>query len=333
MKELTHMRQALVFAQVNRKMLEKRCPNISFTYAGYAQNYIVMEPDEIEQIIGDYEIVISEFETINRSVLDAARNLKLLICCRGGVDTVVDLKYAKKKGIEVCNTPGRNSNAVAEYVIGQIINVDRKLALSNMKIQDGTLEKQTFLKPKGYGDSLWGMDKNSPYHIFRGRGLENMTLGVVGYGRVGRIVCEKARLMGVKVIVYDHSASEVAPELELVDLKTLLSKSDVVTLQCSNKEHKVLMGKEEFDMMKKGSCFINTARGDLVDEDALIEAVKSKHLMCAILDVTREEPLSIDNPLIGVEGIQITPHIAGATDMVIDNVTKIVAAHIKNYFD
>ncbi len=325
--------RALVFAQVNKDILQSRCPDVEFTYAGYSEDYIVLEPERIAEMVPEYEIVISEFETINRQVLDAAEKLKLLICCRGGVGTVVDVAYAEQKGIIVQNTPGRNSNAVAEYVIGQIINADRKLTLSNMRVQDGTLERQEFIKPKEYGDSLWGMDGNSPYHVFRGRGLENITLGVVGYGRVGRIVCEKARLLGIRVIVYDNAASEVSPELELVDFNTLLANSDVVSLHCSNHDHKVLMGAREFSIMKQGSCFINTARGDLVDEKSLISAVTSGHLGQAILDVTCEEPMSIDNPLIGVEGIQITPHIAGATDMVIDNVSRIAAAHIINYLE
>ncbi|MCR4754878.1 MAG: hypothetical protein K5868_05010 [Lachnospiraceae bacterium] len=325
--------KALVFAQVNRDILQQRCPDVAFTYAGYSENYIVLDTPQLIDLVSGYEIIISEFETIDKSVIDAADNLKLLICCRGGMSTVVDIDYAEQNGILVRNTPGRNSNAVAEYVIGQIINVDRKLALSNMRVQDGTLEQNTYFKPKGYGDSLWGMDKKSPYHTFRGRGLENITLGIVGYGRVGRIVCEKARLLGIKVLVYDHSVSEVTPELEVVDFSTLLRKADVVSLHCSNYEHKVIMGQNEFSLMKKGSYFINTARGDLVDEEALINAVKSGHLGQAIIDVTQEEPLPIDSPLIGVDGLQITPHIAGATDMVIDNVSRIVVAHIKNYLE
>jgi Phosphoglycerate dehydrogenase and related dehydrogenases len=321
----------LVLADVNRELLQKSLPDMRFEYMGYAENNIVLDHQVLHDIIAPYEIVISEFDTFDQYVLDAAVNLKLLVCCRGGVQTVVDLDYAEKKGVTVRNTPGRNAHAVAEYVIGQLIAADRYLYETNVLEHEDVLQNKTYYLPKEYKDSLWGMDSSSPYHVFRGRGLQNITLGIVGFGRVGKVVAEKAKILGIHVVVYDHSKQEYDPEYNYSSFEELLIESDIVSLHCSNKKHQVVMGKKEFAMMKDGSTFINTARGDLVDEEALIESLNSGHLKKAVLDVTRNEPLKPKDPLIFAKNLMLTPHIAGATDIVIDNGTRMAVEHIKTY--
>lgn len=154
----------LVMADLNRKRLEEALPDIHMDFRGYADDFIVLEPNQIKTIISEYDILISEFETIDRSVIDCAKNLKMIICCRGGINSVVDVQYAEEKNIIVKNTAGRNAIAVAEYVIGQIINVDRYLTQSNNMIQSEMLQSKKYVKPCKYKDSLWGMDKDSPYH-------------------------------------------------------------------------------------------------------------------------------------------------------------------------
>lgn len=326
-------KKVLVFGQVNKNMLEKAFPALSFSYRGYMEDFIVWEPEKICEVVSDYDILITEFETVNRAVLDAATNLKLIICCRGGVDTVVDLKYAAEKGITVKNTPGRNSAAVAEYVIGQIISIDRKFSIINSRIQNEELQSQQYIKPSDYRDSLWGMDERSPYHVFRGRGLQNLKLGIIGYGKVGKVLYEKASALGMDILIYDHSIDEVEPERHFVSLDSLLRESDIVSVHCSNKQHKVMFSTKEFQSMKNSAWFINTARGDLVDEDALVAAIKNKDIQYAVLDVTKEEPLPVGSKLVGVDNLIITPHIAGATDVVIDNVTRMTISYINEYLE
>jgi D-3-phosphoglycerate dehydrogenase len=325
--------KALVLAETKKNKLIQAFPSIHFDFEGYADNFIVLDHEKLISIIADYDILISEFDTIDKQVIDNASNLQLLICCRGGVKTVVDLEYAAYKGITVRNTPGRNSTAVAEYVIGQIISQDRFLNLSNDLVHSEQLQKEKFNKPAEYGDALWGMDATSPYHVFRGRGLQNITLGIVGYGRVGRTVSGMARALGMNVLVYDHSLLELTPEEKVVDFDKLLSSSDIVSLHCSNPKHETLFTKQVFNKMKPGSWFINTARGDLVDEDALLQALESGQLGKAILDVTRDEPLPLGSKLIEAPNLILTPHIAGATDVVIANVTKMVIAYLSEFLN
>ncbi len=323
----------LVLADLNQDRLIQEFPQHTFEFRGYAADFHVLPQEELRRIIGAYEVVISEFDTLDRATLDLAEKLKLIICCRAGVRTVVDVPYAMQKGIVVRNTPGRNAGAVAEYVLGVLIAMDRKLPSANQAIHEGRLQREQYQKPAEYHDALWGMDAASPYHVFRGRGLRMLTLGVIGYGSTGREVVRYAVSLGVRVLVHEHhmGVTPLPAGVESVSMETLLSQSDVVSLHCDNREHRVLIGEKELSAMKQGAYFINTARGDLLDEEALIAALESGHLSGAALDVTRQEPLPIDSSLPQAPNLILTPHIAGATDEVIEIVTDAAVTHLREY--
>lgn len=321
-------------AEINRVESEFDC--IEFEYLGGSiPPYEPLPYEKLLSIIDNYQVLISEFDTIDRGIIDQAKNLKLIVCCRGGIGTVVDVAYAQEKGIIVRNTPGRNAQAVAEYVMGIILNHDRSLSESNAEILSGELQRNYFCKTVNYKDSLWGMDEKSPYHVFRGRGLRNITLGVIGYGHAGKAVVQMAVAMGVKVMLYSHHASvnDLPPEVELASLQDLLCRADYVSLHCSNPDHKIVIGREELAMMKPSAYLINTARGDVVDEDALIEALDEGTISGAALDVTRQEPLLPDSKITRARNIFITPHIAGATDEVIDCCTDVVRGYLRDFLD
>lgn len=323
----------LVLADIDRR-IENEFPKLMFTYMGYAlEEHIPSSHDEIMSVIADFDFLISEFDTIDRDIIDTAKKLKMIICCRGGVNTVIDVQYAAKHGIIVRNTPARNAYSVAEYVLGVIFNADRNLAKANRLVLSEELQKQKYVLPDKYRDSLWGMDKTSPYHTLRGKGIHNFTLGVIGYGNVGRVVVSTAVVLGIHVIVYNHHpiVSPVPAGVEIVDEDFLLENSDFVSLHCNNREHEIVIGKEELSKIKTGAYFINTARGDLVDEEALIEALNSEHLSGAALDVTRKEPLPLNSPLIKAKNIFITPHIAGAADEVIEIGTDMAIYHLREF--
>ena len=325
--------KVLILAEIDRR-IEDEFPELEFTYMGYAcRDRVPSTHKDIKAAIPLYDILISEFDIIDKDIIDAARRLRIIICCRGGVHSVVDVPYAVRKGIIVKNTPARNASSVAEYVLGVIFNTDRKLALANELVLSDKLQVKKFILPGQYKDSLWGIDKYSPYHTLRGKGLHNFTLGVIGYGNVGRVVVNYAVLLGIKVIVYNHHpiVGAVPSGVRFVDKDTLLKEADYVSLHCNNRSHIVVMGEKEFLQMKKGAYFINTARGDLVDEDALISALNNGHLGGATLDVTRKEPLPPESDLIKAKNIFLTPHIAGATDEVIETVTDMAIYHLREF--
>lgn len=257
----------------------------------------------------------------------------MIICCRGGVKTVVDVDYARSKGIVIKNTPGRNAHAVAEYVIGTILNHDRSLSMANDRVLSDDLQRRCFCKTVDYKDSLWGMDENSPYHIFRGRGLRNITLGIIGYGYTGTAVTQMAVALGMNVLLCSrHVSKDTIPVgVELVDLEYLLMHADYVSLHCSNPDHRAIIGRDELCMMKRNAYLINAARGDVLDEDALIDALDEGIIAGAALDVTKQEPILPGSRLIQARNISITPHIAGSTDEVIDYSTDLVRDYLREY--
>lgn len=326
--------KCLVLADIDKRIIEE-FSDISFDFLGYAVSpHNPLKHVELLDIIPEYDFMISEFDSIDKEVIDKAVRLKMIICARGGVASVVDIPYALKKGILVKNMPGRNANSVAEYVMGVIISDDRYLYKASELVLKGVLQQERYLLPDNYKDSLWGMDSDSPYRRFRGRGLRNITLGVVGYGNVGRVVVRYAISLGMHVSLYDHHRvmNQIPSGVTVVrNMEELLEMSDYISLHCTNRTHEVLMGEREFSKMHRNAFFINTARGDLVDEDALCQALNENRIRGAVLDVTRNEPLPNNSKIIGAKNIMITPHIAGASEEVTDYCTDMSIYYLREY--
>ena len=325
--------KVLVTADLDKR-IESEFPDLQFDYMGYAVgNHIPSAKEELLAVIADYDFLVCEFDTIDKDLIDTASKLKMIVCCRGGVHSVIDVNYAAKKGIIVKNTPGRNASSVAEYVLGVMFTMDRQLFHANSLVLSDTLQKEKYVLPENYRDSLWGMDSSSPYHRFRGKGIHGITLGVIGYGNVGRIVVNMAVILGIHVLVYNHHPimTPVPAGVEVVELDYLLRHCDFISLHCSNREHKPVLGEAEFRKMKDKTYLINTARGDVLDEAALIRALDSGKLAGAALDVTQQEPLPMNSPLIKAKNIIITPHIAGAADEVIQIGTDMTIYHIREF--
>lgn len=324
--------KALVTAEVIKPVLEKLSDRIDFEYAGYNINHDVMPRDELKRRVKDIDILICEYDTIDEEIFDCAENLKFIVCCRGGVKTVIDLDKAMEKGVIVCNNAGRNANAVSDMTIAYILDLTRNITLTNNLIFSRNITTDVKSKPDEYRDTVWGLDNNSPFIRFRGDSVNHMTLGLVGFGHAGRLVAKKAQAFDMNVIVYDpYIDPDVVPDnVSLVKFDTLLKESDVISLHCVvTPQTKHLFSKTEFEKMKNTAYFINTARGELVDEHDLIEALNSDKIAGAAIDVTAVEPISSDCPLLDAKNLIITPHIAGSsldvqaqgTQMVVESLT------------
>lgn len=308
--------KALVTAEIIRPTLEGLCGDrVAFTYDGYTLNHDVMEHEKLRSIIGGYEILICEYDTISKDILEAATNLKIIICCRGGVKSVVDLEEAERRGIIVCNNSGRNAGAVADLVLGYMIDLTRHITLSNNSIHNRLITQDTSTKPKEYQDTVWGLNNESPFIRFRGRSLNQMTLGIFGFGCVGRLVAQRAHAFGMRIITcHPFTPKKQLPEyVEDVNWDEFLAQSDIISAHCLlTPKSRDMFNKELFAKMKDGAYFINTARGGIVVEADMIEALKSGKLAGAAIDVTCVEPISSDSPLVGCPNLIITPHIAGS---------------------
>ncbi len=309
--------KALATAELVRPMLEPLADKIDFDFAGYSIDHEVMPRAELKARVADVEILVCEYDTIDAEIFDAAKKLKIIVCCRGGVKTVIDLDHAMKQGVIVCNNLGRNAAAVSELVMAFLLDLARNVTKTTNLIHDRVITTDVRGKPAEYRDTVWGLDNNSPFIRFRGRSLAHMTLGIVGCGSAGRQVAQKAAAFGMTILAYDPyvDPAKVPENVRLVHLDELLAAADAVTLHCvATPQTKGMFNAGTFAKMKKGAFFVNTSRGELVVEDDLIAALKSGQLAGAAIDVTVKEPIASDCPLLDAPNLLITPHIAGSSD-------------------
>jgi D-3-phosphoglycerate dehydrogenase / 2-oxoglutarate reductase len=304
--------------------------------AGQAIGDKVLTPAELAAELQDKQIVIVEFEQITREVIETSK-LKVIGCTRGGPQANIDIAAATKKGIPVLYAPGRNATAVVELVFCLMISLARHVAHAHHLIKTGH-----FLGPPAAGavserrDVVWGVEKGSPYDLFKGPELAGRTLGVVGFGQVGKRLAKRAQGFEMNMLVFDPFIPErdvISAGARPVDLETLLKESDFVSLHCKvTPETRGLMSEKQFSLMKPSAYLINTARGAIVDEKALVGALKQKQIAGAGLDVFQQEPLPADSSLLDLDNVVLVPHIGGASIDVEKNHTEIIIDGLKSLF-
>jgi D-3-phosphoglycerate dehydrogenase / 2-oxoglutarate reductase len=275
------------------------------------------EPDEIVEFIDDAEVLVTHLAPISGAILDRLPNLKLIAVSRGG-PVNIDMKAARERNVQVVNCPGSNSSAVAEFTIGMILAETRLITKGHMALARGIWR----------GD-LYRADRT-------GEELCKMTVGVIGYGHIGTKVVKLLKPFGCRILVCDPYV-ELDPRdaedgVERVALEDLLRSSEVVTLHARvTKETTGFLAAPQFAMMKDGAYFINTARGPMVDYDALYDALVSGKLRGAGLETFAIEPAPPDWPLLKLENVTLTPHIAGASVKTTTHRAEMLAEEIKRY--
>jgi len=250
--------------------------------------------EQLKAEIANYDaIVVRSATKVRAEIIDAATNLKLIVRAGVGLDNI-DVDYAKDKGIAVRNTPAASSNSVAELALGHLISLARYIGRGTVSVKSGKWEKK----------ALKGIE------------IDGKTLGIVGIGRIGQSLAKKATALGMKVIAYDKfvDASPLPEIVEMVPFDQLLAESDFISLHIPfDPKVGATIGKAEIDRMKDGVRLVNCARGGVIDEDALAEAIESGKVGGAALDVFAAEPPSSDSPLLGKENVSFTPHIGAST--------------------
>ena len=241
--------------------------------------------------IGNSEVVLVNKTPLPASVIEACPSIKLIGMLATGYN-IVDVDCARKHGIPVCNVPCYSTDSVAQFAIALLLEVCHHCGRHNVMVHEGAWTScQDFC--------LW----TTPQIELAGK-----TLGIIGYGRIGRKTAEIARALGMKVIAFSRSQNA---DGEYVDLDTLLQQSDVISLHCPLfPETKEIISRENIAKMKDGVILINTARGALLDEQAVADALVSGKIRGAAVDVTTVEPISKDNPLLSAPNCIITPHMA-----------------------
>ena len=270
------------------------------------------DKEKLAQIIGDYDgLAIRSATKVTEKIIAAATNLKVIGRAGIGTDNI-DKEAASKKGIIVMNTPYGNMITTAEHAIAMMFAVARQIPEASASTHAGKWEKSKFM----------------------GVELTGKTLGVIGAGNIGGIVCDRALGLKMKVIAYDPFLGEEKAQkmgVEKVDLDTLLKRSDFITLHVPYTDQTAnILSAEAIAKTKKGVRIINCARGGLVDEEALAEALKSGHVAGAAFDVFAKEPAT-ENPLFNLPNVVCTPHLGAATTEAQENVALQVAEQMSDY--
>ena len=272
-----------------------------------------LKPEELKQIIGGYDALIVRSETkVTAEIIGAADNLKVIGRAGTGVDNI-DVPAATARGIVVMNAAGGNSVTTAEHTISLMMSLARKIPQAHSKLKGGKWDKKSFM----------------------GAELAGKTLGVIGLGNIGKIVASRATGLAMKVVAYDpFITKEVALRagIELATLDQLFERSDFITVHTPlTDETRGVIGASAFARMKDGARVINCARGGLVDEQALYEAIKSGKVAGAALDVFEQEPVPADNPLLTLDEVIVTPHLGASTHEAQESVAVTISETVANF--
>lgn len=272
--------------------------------------------------IGDHEIVLTNKVPITESLLNACPNIKL-ICIQATGYNIVDTAACARRGIPVCNVPDYGTAAVAQFTLALMLELCHQIGHHDSVVHDGK----------------WCRSKTFCFWDTPQMELGGKTLGIIGLGRIGQAVARLAQAFGMRVIAHSRTQKETGVNVEYVDMDTLLAQSDFVSLHCPLFAENTNMVNAEFlGKMKDGAFLINTARGGLLDEQAVADALASGKLAGAAVDVVTEEPMKEYNPLLTAPDCIITPHIAWAPkesrqrllDCCVENIRAFLAGNPQN---
>jgi len=268
-----------------------------------------LKPEELKKAVNGYDALVVRSETkITRDILEAASHLQVVGRAGVGVDNI-DVAFATEKGVVVVNAPTGNTTSAAEHAIALMMALARRIPAADASLKSGKWERGKFL----------GME------------VRNKTLGIVGLGQVGSEVARRARGLEMRVVAVDPFVPEDRAKMlgvDIVSMDTLLAESDFITVHTTLTEGtKKLIGPEEIAKTKPTVRFINTARGGIIDEDALVEAIKSGRIAGAAIDVFEQEPIT-DHPLFALDGVIVTPHLGASTAEAQERVAVDVALQV-----
>ena len=267
---------------------------------------------EVIARIGDAPVVLTNKTVITESVLAACPSVRYIGVLATGYN-IVDVEAAAKRGIPVCNIPSYCAESVAQLTFALLLEICHHAGDHSRAVHEGR----------------WTSSVDFCFWDFPLIELLGKTIGIVGYGRIGRAVAKIADAMGMRVLACSrHTPQEPGPA-EIVPLDELLARSDVVSLHCPlNADSQGLIGERALSLMKDGAILLNTARGGLLDEAAVAAALRSGKLFAAGVDVVSAEPIRADNPLLTAENCVFTPHIAWATLEARERLMQVVSANI-----
>lgn len=270
----------------------------------------------IAQRIGDAEVIVTNKTPISQQTLEQCPNLKLIAVLATGYN-VIDCAAARKKGISVVNVPTYGTASVSQYSIALLLEICHHIGHHDQSVHAGN----------------WANNADWCYWDYPLIELEGKTMGIIGFGRIGQAEGRIARALGMRVLAYDLYPSDSGRAIgAYVDLDTLYRQSDVISLHCNlTPENTRMINKDSIAKMKDGVILINNARGQLIDEQDVADALNSGKLAAAGLDVVYTEPIREDNPLLKAKNCIITPHISWAPKESRQRIMDVTAENIRAF--
>lgn len=264
------------------------------------------------------QILITEIDMVDQASLDVAQSLEMVVSCRA-MPVNVDTAACEAKGVVVKTTPGRNADVTADFAFGLLLSTVRQVSASEAWMRAGE----------------WSVaDQYFPYREFRGMMLKGRTLGIVGGGAIGRRMAERARGFGMERVIYDPflTQDQLGDLGVLADLPELMAASDIVTVHAPLMDSTIgLISDEMIRLMKTTSFLINAGRAAIVDRDGLLSALAEGRIQGAGMDVYWDEPPQPDDVLFSLPNVTLTPHVAGASDDVVTEHSKLAADHVRQW--
>ena len=254
-------------------------------------------PEGLLDAVDDADVIMCHLCPITKKVLERAHNLKLVLCNRGGHENI-DIEACTQKNVAVLLNPTHNANAVAEFTVGLILNETRNITRSAVAVNNGVWREK-------YPNTATDIHE-----------ISDMTIGLIGFGAVAKLVYQKLTAFNCRFLITDPyvNQSDINKNIaKFVPLEQLLASSDVVSLHARLSRKAVFIGAEQLKLMKPTAYFINTARSNMVDYNALADALKSNSIMGAAIDVFDEEPIDNNNPLLNLDNCTLTNHRGGDT--------------------
>ena len=310
--------RALILAPFSETQLTRLRSRVDVNYESWMETRELRDPEELGARLHEEgcDILVVEVDFVFEEVFEAAPGLRLVGVCRA-TTSHVDVDAASRHGVLVVNTPGRNAQAVAEHALGLMLSLARRIPEAHSYVKDGHWQNPL-----------------EPYLGLRGIELAGRTLGIVGFGAVGRRLAAIADGIGMSCIAHDPYVSPPVEGARLVELDDLLAESDFVSVHAPITEGtRGMIDGHRLGQMKPTSYLVSLSDAAIVDERALVRALSERRIAGAALDVFETQPLAPDSPLLGLDNVILTPHLGGATDETIERHSEMMADDVLRWLD
>ena len=310
--------RALILAPFDSRQLRRLRPHLALVYRSWLQTRELTAPDELsaELVSGRFAVLVVEADFVFEETIEASDSLRLIGVCRGSTNAI-DVESATERGVLVVNTPGRNAQAVAEHALGLMLALARRIPFAHEYVRAGRWQNPM-----------------EPYVSMRGVELAGRTLGVVGMGAIGRRTASIGAALGMTVLAYDPYVTYAPEGVVLSSLDELMRGADFVSIHVPlTPETEGLIDGDSLSLMRESAYLVNCSDSAVVEQAPLVEALTSRRIAGAALDVFETNPVKPDSPFLTLDNVVLSPHLGGATQETVERHSQMMADDILRFLN